>query len=151
MQSNESYFLGRLVDGVLNNPRTKRRTKDGWRFVDDCLVERLARIVRATQAKIVLSSSWREGWDDNEIYFQDLRQKLLSYDIPLYDRTGKWRETRAQEIMEYLTEHPEITNYVILDDAPDFSSIGYKNVVLINDLLGITEKNVETAIKILEE
>lgn len=139
------------VDGVLNNPRTKTRTRDGWRFVDDYLVERLAQIVRATQAKVVLSSSWREGWDDNEIYFQDLRRKLVSYNIPLQDRTGEWRKTRAQEIMEYLAQHPEITNYVILDDVPDFSSIGYKNVVLTNDLLGLTEQNVKEAIEILEE
>ena len=139
------------VDGVLNNPRTKTRTRDGWRFVDDYLVERFAQIVRATQAKVVLSSSWREGWDDNEIYFQDLRRKLVSYNIPLQDRTGEWRKTRAQEIMEYLAQHPEITNYVILDDVPDFSSIGYKNVVLINDLLGLTEQNVKEAIEILEE
>lgn len=139
------------VDGVLNNPRTKTRTRDGWRFVDDYLVERLAQIVRATQAKVVLSSSWREGWDDNEIYFQDLRRKLVSYNILLQDRTGKWRKTRAQEIMEYLAQHPEITNYVILDDVPDFSSIGYKNVILTNDLLGLTEQNVKEAIEILEE
>lgn len=139
------------VDGVLNNPRTKTRTRDGWRFVDDYLVERLAQIVRATQAKIVLSSSWREGWDDNEIYFQDLRRKLISYNIPLQDRTGEQRKTRAQEITEYLAQHPEITNYVILDDVPDFSSIGYKNVVLTNDLLGLTEQNVKEAIEILEE
>lgn len=139
------------VDGVLNNPRTKTRTRDGWRFVDDYLVERLAQIVRATQAKVVLSSSWREGWDDNEIYFQDLRRKLVSYNIPLQDRTGEWRKTRAQEITEYLAQHPEITNYVILDDVPDFSSIGYKNVVLTNDLLGLTEQNVKEAIEILEE
>lgn len=151
MQSNESYFLGCLADGVLNNSRTKTRTRDGWRFVDDYLVERFAQIVRATQAKVVLSSSWREGWDDNEIYFQDLRRKLVSYNIPLQDRTGKWRKTRAQEITEYLAQHPEITNYVILDDVPDFSSIGYKNVVLTNDLLGLTEQNVKTAIEILEE
>ena len=139
------------VDGVLNNPRTKTRTRDGWRFVDDYLVERLAQIVRATQAKVILSSSWREGWDDNEIYFQDLRRKLVSYSIPLQDRTGEWRKTRAQEITEYLAQHPEITNYVILDDVPDFSSIGYKNVVLTNDLLGLTEQNVKEAIEILEE
>lgn len=151
MRSNESYFLGCLADGVLNSPRTKARTKDGWRFVDDYLVERLAQIVRATQAKVVLSSSWREGWDKNKIYFQDLRQKLLSYNIPLYDRTGEWRKTRVQEITEYLANHPEITNYVILDDAPDFSSTGYENVVLTNSLLGLTEQNVKTAIEILEE
>lgn len=90
MQSNESYFLGCLADGVLNNPRTKTRTRDGWHFVDDYLVE-------------------------------------------------------------YLAQHPEITNYVILDDVPDFSSIGYKNVVLTNDLLGLTEQNVKEAIEILEE
>lgn len=151
MQSNESYFLGCLVDGVLNNSRTSTRTRDGWCFVDDYLVERLARIVQQTQAKVILSSSWRDGWNENEIYFQDLRQKLLSYGIPLQDRTGKWRKTRAQEITEYLNKHPEITNYVILDDVPDFSSIGYENVILTNSFLGLTERNAQEAIEILEE
>lgn len=80
-----------------------------------------------------------------------MRRKLISYNIPLQDRTGEWRKTRAQEITEYLAQHPEITNYVILDDVPDFSSIGYKNVVLTNDLLGLTEQNVKEAIEILEE
>lgn len=155
MQSNENYFLGRLVDGVLNNDRTTARTSDGWCFVDDYLVERLARLVRKTQAKVVLSSSWRDGWtslqnEDNEPFFKELRAKLLSYQIPLYDHTGRWRKSRGEEIQHYLDTCFDATNYVILDDIPDFLPDQQTHVVLTNSIVGLTEKDVDDAIAILK-
>lgn len=155
MQSNENYFLGRLVDGVLNNDRTTTRTSDGWCFVDDYLVERLARLVHSTQAKVVLSSSWRDGWialqeKNNEPFFKELRVKLRSYGIELYDKTGRWRKSRGEEIQHYLDTCFDATNYVILDDVPDFLPNQQSRVILTNPVVGLTEEDVDDAIVILK-
>lgn len=149
MQSNESYFLGCLVDGVLNNDRTTTKTSDGWCFVDDYLVERLAKLVRETQAKVVLSSSWRDGWSD-EPFFKDLRQKLLSYGIELYAHTGRWRKSRGEEIQHYLDTRSNVTNYVILDDIPNFLPSQQSHVILTNPAIGLTEEDIDDAIAILK-
>ena len=43
------------VDGVLNNKHTRTTTFDGWYFVDDYLVKRLAQLVKQTGAKLFLA------------------------------------------------------------------------------------------------
>ena len=47
------------IDGVLNDDTTPSRTKSRLIFVDREKLLRLKRIVAATGAKIVLSSTWR--------------------------------------------------------------------------------------------
>ena len=58
------------IDGVLNNDKTFEEVHDyyvktGYHKVEIGLdmVERLFKIIEATGAKIVLSSSWRLGWN----------------------------------------------------------------------------------------
>lgn len=57
------------VDGVLNEDSTPTRTKNSLVFIDSDKLLRLKRIVDATGAKIVLSSTWRyaPSASENEI------------------------------------------------------------------------------------
>lgn len=143
------------VDGVLNNDCTTTTTSDGWCFVDDYLVKRLARLVHKTQAKVILSSSWRDGWiavkhKNNEPFFKELWSKLFSYGIELYDRTGRWRKSRGEEIQHYLNNCSNVTNYVILDDVSNFLPNQQSHTILTNPAIGLTEEDVNNAIAILE-
>ena len=95
------------VDGVLNCRHTRTRTSDGWCFVDDYLVRRLRELVVRSGARLVLSSTWREGWHQedeskNDVSFTELRDKFREFGIEIFDRTGEMRQYRWQSIQEYM-------------------------------------------------
>ena len=144
------------IDGVLNNRHTRTKTSDGWCFVDDHLVAKLKRLVDLSGARIVLSSTWREGWHQedeslNDISFTELRDKFHEFGIEIFDRTGEMRQHRWQSIKEYLERPREepIEHFVIIDDWDDMGE--YSNhLVWTNPSLGLIGKDIQDALKILE-
>lgn len=144
------------VDGVLNCRHTRTRTSDGWCFVDDYLVERLKRLVIRSGARVVLSSTWREGWHQedetkNDISFIELRNKFNEFGIEIFDRTGEHRLNRWRCIKEYLERPREdpIEHYVIIDDWDDMGEY-INHLVWTNPSTGLTDEDVEEALRILE-
>jgi hypothetical protein len=75
------------------------------------MVMLLQKIVQATNAKIVLSSSWRLQERDREI----VKRELAYYGMTIHDYTPEimWRN---DEIQTWLNRHPEVENFAILDD-----------------------------------
>ena len=61
--------------------------------------------------------------------------------------------SRGDEVRKYLEDHPDVTGYVILDDIP-FTSFETCNLgdhlVLTSERKGLTAKDAEEAIRILE-
>lgn len=106
-------------------------------------------------AKIVISSTWR-----NLFELDWLRDKLAEYKIPgdrVIDKTPVVRMfgERGEEIQDWLGEHPEVTDYVILDDnyiGPPFQD-GYladgPNLVKTTWNVGLTLPLAVKAVKIL--
>lgn len=95
------------IDGVLNTSETLKHSHNGIIGIDPYRVLLLDRIVEATGAEVVLSSSWRKG------HYEELKKSLA---VPLLDRTGNCCSgIRGVEIHNWLT-----TN------VPGFSSDGYK-------------------------
>ena len=141
------------VDGVLNNNLTRTRTFDGWCFVDDYLVERLKHIIDATGAKIVLSSTWRDGWNredesKNEPFFNQLRDKLKEYGMEIWDALPMpMRPSRGIAIGEWFELHKDldIESFVILDDWYDMG-IYRDYLVQTNGGIGLTDEDVNEAI-----
>ena len=141
------------VDGVLNNNRTRTRTSDGWMFVDGYLVARLARLVHETNATVVLSSTWREDWNQedesqNGVCFNELRDVLSEHDIEIFDRTGANRANRGQEIAEWLSNHEEVESFVILDDMYDMGEL-IDHLIQTDGGVGLTDEDVNDAINVL--
>ena len=144
------------VDGVLNNRHTRVTTSDGWCFVDDHIVARLKRLLNLSGARIVLSSTWREGWHQedeskNDISFIELRDKFNQFGIEIFDRTGEMRMHRWQSIKEYMERPREdpIEHYVIIDDWDDMGEYS-DHLVWTNPSAGLTEADVQEALRILE-
>lgn len=110
------------IDGVLNTDKTTRRTTGGHRFVGSRQLKNLKRIITETKAKVVLSSDWRYDRDDpkwNSDYLE-LRNELARYSIKFYGFTPELPSAhRGFEIAQWLTEHQEVSNFVILDDRTD--------------------------------
>lgn len=76
----------------------------------------LCDIINETGAKIVVSSSWRL---DGEARLNSL---FKHFGIPrIYDVTPCLNTARGIEIGAWLAAHPEVTNYVILDDDEDMN------------------------------
>ena len=106
------------IDGVLNCSTTKSRLRS-MVFVDEEKIELLADIIKATDAKVVLTSTWRLGalWPDAPALredFNDLEIELNKHNVFISDVTKKLGD-RGREISIWLKSHEEC-NYVILDD-----------------------------------
>lgn len=145
------------VDGVLNNRHTRTVTFDGWCFVDDFLVARLKRIIDATGAKIVLSSTWRDGWNredesKNEPFFSQLRDKLKEYGMEIWDALPlPLRPNRGLAIAEWFELHKDldIESFIILDDWYDMG-IYRDHLIWINGNIGLTDEDVVEAINYMK-
>lgn len=139
------------VDGVLNCETTQELTREGVRFVENRLVERLKRIVDETGAEVVLSSDWRYDRDYEECNgdYLELKSKLAEYGIEFYGFTPViLHEDRGYEIDRYLAEHKEVEKFVILDDRCDMYP-HLRRLVRTNWESGLKDEDVEEAIWLL--
>jgi hypothetical protein len=99
------------IDGVLNCERTPN-ARDFPYIVDEELLDRFRALVKATQAKVVLSSTWR----CDPVGLLAARHFQIPFDDVCPDMPGV---ARCEEITRWLASHPEIVRYVALDDDDD--------------------------------
>lgn len=120
------------VDGVLNCARDYEVFMDGDGFfrINKILVERLQKIVDSTGCKLVLSSSWRKLQGGPEFVEQ--------MGLTLYGSTDDMGKCRGEEIQRWLDIHPEVTQYVILDDDSDMLQHQLPNFVQTDFEHGLT-------------
>ena len=122
--------------------------------MDNFLVARVRKIVDATGALIVLSSTWRDEWNvedesRNGSDFNELRAKFREFGMDFYDRTGAWQmRGRGWEILDWLERHEAVESFVILDDWNDMGPVR-DHLILTNPSLGLTDEQVQEAIEIL--
>lgn len=148
------------IDGVLNSEKYYTEHLDDMMEnpVDRECVSRLSRIVKATNARIVLSSSWRTGWSKEPEQMDELCQTLVEilaeYQLEIYDKTCILNNSeRGQEIRLWLKNAPErVESFVILDDN-DFH---WKKYRLLKKWIqtdfsagGLQDQDVEKAVKLL--
>jgi len=120
------------VDGVLNNEGVFSDRRFGFLPIDNLCVERLHRVVRETECSIVLSSAWRgSDWHERkleaefvfECYFGELphaeRINVRHEDGSTKRLSGADYNGRGSEIAEWLSRHPEVKQYAIVDDDGD--------------------------------
>jgi hypothetical protein len=151
------------IDGVLN-VIPQGHDAFGGIFHSD-FVDNLKRIIDETDAKIVISSSWRHSglqkmldmWE-----FRNLPGEVIGVTPDLYrflDFEGERTMVRGDEIQAVLNIHPEITHYVILDDDTDMLKHQLGNFVQTSNNInhpdcidigyGLTKECTNRAIRIL--
>ena len=110
------------IDGVLNSEHTWDDKMSN--FICDQYLENLRNIVEKTEAKIILSSSWRVYFGEytkepRNIFAIHLVQALAKHNLKLHDMTpcikGKFSNERGLEIRTYIDKH-NIKDYVVIDD-----------------------------------
>ena len=149
------------IDGVLNSRHTEE-TFMGTPFVADEKILLLKEILDQTDAKIVLSSSWRKGWQLKDAgvtsgldiwLFDTLKEKLAEYKIELMSYTEDLGH-RGFEISRWLKNHTDeqIESYIVMDDAPSEALEPHsKRLVQTSMSEGLTHSEVEEAITLLNE
>ncbi len=172
------------VDGVLNSEALLRKIDDQHRQlghnepsrpksattctcyrlenqIDRAAVARLNRLVAETDAKIVISSSWRKLLDPSELSRvlvshglaaeiigetpdgnsddSDALRKVYGYEARIY---------RGHEIDFWLRQHVEVSRFVILDDGGDMAM--HRNRLVQTDCEeGLLDEHVDLAIRML--
>lgn len=121
---------------------------------DDLCARILKFIVNKTNAKIVVTASAKEQVQlgffpfENSPLYHIYIKNLAKYNLVPYDYTPL-KDNRENEIKYYLETHPEITEFLILDDnslLKDFNG----HQVLIDDGWGLTLKDIRKSIQILQ-
>jgi hypothetical protein len=162
------------IDGVLNHTQTRHAVVPTDEeplpipIAPECLA-RLNRLIAETGAKIVISSSWRNFARSAEL---DLGAALLRHGLCAdvigatpdlaNDRTwlDNWHVVkgapftfelleRGWEIAEWIAAHPEVTEFVILDDCSDMDVLK-PWLVLTHPIDGLDDPDVERAKWLLE-
>lgn len=141
------------IDGVLNSKRYENANYSSMLHrdsFDPAAVARLNRITDITKAKIVVSSAWRVGFEfDKESFFYLLREEGITGDLiditPIFTSCLRW-----QEIQEWLDNHPEVINFVILDDM-DYMGDLQDHLIKTTMMDGLLDHHADLAIKKLLE
>lgn len=133
------------VDGVLNS----ELDSFDWYVQTDYHFELLKSLVDKTQAKIVLSSSWRKSKDSLET----IKSRLQDFGIDVYDVTPSINSPyskRGDEIKQWIdTQDFSISSFIILDDNSDMCEYTTTNLIQTDIKIGFQKQDYEKALKML--
>lgn len=146
------------IDGVLNCAGSSSRAPSGYIGVDDSKVKRLKKIVDATNAVIVLVSTWKDGWShaldrctEDGAY---LTRKLARRGLRILAKTTDQIFDRGRGIHQWLTPRIDrIESWIVLDDDifNDYEQYGILPHLIKTDFSagGLTDELAEQAIALL--
>lgn len=149
------------IDGVLNSDmyEANRTDKLNDNSIDPSRVKLLADLVKATDAKIVLTSTWRVDWNKIPLLCGDfgkyLNQCLAMYDLAIFDKTPliSYLGDRRKEILTWLAHHrKEVESFVILDDMNyGWDKLNSRVVITNPQGYGLEEEHVQKALELLNK
>lgn len=138
-------------DGVINDIR-----KDS--LINPLFIENLKKLIDLTGAKVVVTSNRREEslilgqCPEKTLCYQEFIKPLLQMGIPVYDYTpyieASQEKERELEIEEYLLKHPEVKEFVIIEDDYVMERL-YEHQIFIENSDGFNAELIEPAIQIL--
>ena len=145
-------------DGVITSPDSK------WK-IDMHKINIINNICYKTDAKIVVSSTWRMGYrGDVSAFHEQLKQYFIKHNYldNFKDTFDKFINNivgmtecigglRGDEIKSYMNEHPEVENYVIIDDDSDMCDYQLCHFVQTDTYDGITERDAKLCVDILND
>ncbi len=172
--SKDDKFVFLDFDGVLNSSefaayqyRNDESAQDsfGLDLFDPKAIEYMNRIVDATGAKIVVTSSWRylglaklqKLWKERGLHGEIIGMTSLHVvDELILEKGIEWIERemngspRSEEIAHWLKSYNINANYVILDDLPMPQDLQL-HAVQVNPKFGLSDLQVKQAITILNK
>ena len=110
-------------------------------------VKYLAVLVKALNADIVLTSSWRAGWVREgkcTPQIENLKHLFNQQGIKISGRTASLGD-RSREVSDYCCRH-NVTDYLILDDDLNLFTT-QKNIYEVNEKNGLTYRDVKIILR----
>ncbi len=154
------------IDGCLNSHEwymsddNPGNIEDNDGEIDPKAIQRINYLIEKTGAKIVMSSSWRLDYETSckRLYKAGLTPDSIIDKTPIFaDKLRhKYGTVRGNEIAQWFQEfYPkqcwwQLKKYVIFDDINDMLFQQRNNFICVNYLTGITDKDINKAIKILK-
>jgi Swiss Army Knife RNA repair-like protein len=139
------------IDGVVNSEETFATGEArGICGINSYLAFLVGRILLETNAKLVLSSSWRYsewGCEEVEKYVGKIYSKTHTYDKDEGETQFVDKARRGHEIQAWLDSHPEVEKYAILDDDADMLPSQQANFFQTSQKTGITKEQAEKIIE----
>jgi hypothetical protein len=141
------------IDGVLlaaNSWKVPELLADGFPDFKPNAVRNLLKIISATGAQIILSSSHKANFSIPE-WENIFRRRGLALKVDTLAANTK-HLSRKDEILHWLAQNP-MEHFVIIDDDSSLNDLPLslkKRLVLTRSFKGLTEKEAEDAIKILQ-
>jgi hypothetical protein len=147
------------IDGVLNCQSSESHC-GGLIGIDDKKVIVLSKIVKETDAKIVLCSSWKTFWEKKEKLDQNemgnyLDRKLKRQRLYIIDKTTDKGSNRGYGINKWLEDRDNIESWIVLDDDV-FKDYEEEDILphLVKTVFygsegGLQDKHIEIAIELL--
>lgn len=141
------------IDGVVNSDRSAFAlggyphdfTPPDLVKFDHVALGLVRRLCRDLNVQIVLSSTWR--------YHFPVWKVAEGLDLPIFDCTPmpEYCEyaNRGHEVAAWLTKHPEVTSWAIVDDINAFLPGQQDRFVQTNDKYGLTLENYARLAQIL--
>lgn len=134
------------LDGVLNSKNYECSDRYIRDALDPLAVARLNKITDATNAKIVISSSWRVAFEfDKETLFYLLKEEGVTGEMiditPIFTSYLRWTEIR-----DWLDDHPDVEKFVILDDI-DYMGDLQSHLILTTMMDGLLDNHADLAIE----
>ncbi len=133
-------------DGVLNCEQSNLELGTRYRFARSC-VAALNLVLRAADARIVITSSWRENWTlkDNAEFLE--RDGVLPGRV--LGKTPSLGRERGIEIDTWLRSAPyAIESFVILDDRDDMA-MHRERLIQVDPQMGLTGNQARQAVELL--
>ncbi len=148
------------IDGVLNCSDTKARIMDRV-GLDGKLLGNLKKVVEKTDAKIVLISTWKEGWVKDKVkkpfqssFARYLDEKFSAHNLKVFDKTDSRADgeflSRGEGILRY-NEKNGVDDFIIIDDFQyDYDGCALTDKWIKSDFNqgGLTEKLTGEAIEL---
>ena len=156
------------IDGVLNsnfwNEKHQREISDGT-LIDESKVKLLCKLIRDTDAQIILHSGWKY-WFDSDLKplcreAENLRNLLEKEGLTIagvtpdhataeIKKSKKFSLVKAGEILAWLSMHNDVGSWVVLDDLDLHSAEIEMHQVKTDQRVGLTIEDVEKAKRILQ-
>ncbi len=104
--------------------------------------------------RIVVSSDWRLAFPPEDLFeFLDILRdrvigvtpEILSRDVARFPGDPLVPKYRQREILWFLYNHPEVRNWLVLDDIPDLFEENFResSVLITDPYTGLTEADID--------
>ena len=133
-------------DGVLNSEQSVQQFGTRYRFASSN-VTALNEVLQKTEARLVITSSWREGLSLREIIGYLERDGVLAKRV--VGKTQFLEKERGLEIDAWLRSVPyALSSFVILDDRDDMA-MHRERLVKVDPQIGLSMAQAHRAIELL--